>query len=51
MAVGSWVLHPSWGRGQIVDREGSRDDLKLSIRFGGGRTKKVLVAYARLEPA
>ena len=50
MSVGRWVLHPSWGKGRIVDREGSGSDMKLSISFGG-RLKKVLAAYAHLEPA
>ena len=50
LAVGRWVLHPNWGRGRIVDREGSGDDLKLSISFAQGRTKKVLAAFAQLQP-
>ena len=50
LAVGRWVLHGSWGRGQITAREGSGADMKLSIRFGG-QTKRVAVAYAHLEPA
>ena len=51
LAVGKWVLHPSWGRGEIVSREGSGADMKLSIRFKGNRLKRVAVAYAQLEPA
>ena len=51
LAVGNWVLHPSWGRGQIVGREGVDADTKLTIRFAGGQTKKVVLAYASLEPA
>ena len=50
LAVGNWVLHPTWGRGQIVDREGSGAAMKLSIRFGQNRVKRVAVAYAQLEP-
>ena len=50
LAVGRWVEHPAWGRGQIVDREGSGSDTKLSIRFGG-TTKRVIAAYAQLQPA
>ena len=50
LAVGRWVLHPNWGRGRIVDRQGSGDDLKLSISFAQGRTKKVLAAFAQLQP-
>ena len=51
LAVGRWVRHPAFGRGEIVDREGSGEDLKLSIRFGSSRPKKIMVAYAHLEPA
>ena len=51
LAVGKWVLHPSWGRGVIVSREGSGADMKLSIRFKGNQLKRVAVAYAQLEPA
>lgn len=50
LEVGRWVEHPAWGRGQIIDREGSGDDTKLSIRFGG-TTKRVVAAYAGLQPA
>ena len=51
LARGSWVLHPTWGRGQIVQRDGHGTDMKLSIRFGNNQVKKVAVAYAQLEPA
>ena len=51
LAVGRWVLHPTWGRGQIVGREGVDAETKVSIRFANGKVKKVVVAYASLEPA
>ena len=51
LAVGQWVRHPSWGRGEIVAREGSGEKMKLSIRFNSNQVKKVAVAYAQLEPA
>ncbi|MFH1569107.1 MAG: hypothetical protein ABIL09_14025, partial [Gemmatimonadota bacterium] len=51
LAVGRWVLHPSFGRGQIVQREGHGADARLSVRFANGRVKRILVAYAQLEPA
>ena len=50
LAVNRWVMHPQWGRGQITKREGSGASTKLHIRFGQ-TVKKVLVAYAQLEPA
>ena len=51
LAKGRWVLHPTWGRGQIIAREGRGPDMKLSIRFANNRLKRVAVAYAQLEPA
>ena len=50
LAVGQWVRHASWGKGQIVARDGQGENMKLSIRFGP-HVKKVAVAYAQLEPA
>ena len=50
LAVGRWVVHPDWGRGQILEREGSGEKTKLSIRFGS-TTKRVMAAYAGLQPA
>ena len=50
LAVGQWVRHASWGKGQIVARDGHGEQMKLSIRFGP-HVKKVAVAYAQLEPA
>ena len=50
LAIGRWVLHPAWGRGQIVGREGTGTGTKLSIRFGRA-TKRVVAAYAQLQPA
>ena len=49
LAVGSWVRHPSWGRGKILAREGEGAQQRLSIRFGT-QVKRVMVAYAQLEP-
>jgi DNA helicase II / ATP-dependent DNA helicase PcrA len=50
LSVGRWVLHPNWGRGMITGREGEGEKTKVSIRFGS-KTKRILVAYATLEPA
>ncbi|MFA6108280.1 MAG: UvrD-helicase domain-containing protein [Candidatus Latescibacterota bacterium] len=50
LAVGQFVRHPSWGRGEIVAREGAGNGLRLTIRFDGNRVKKVAAAYAQLEP-
>ena len=52
LAVGRWILHPTLGRGKIVSREGCGENLKLSIHFSSAtRPKKIMAAYAQLEPA
>ena len=50
LAIGQWVRHPQWGRGQILEREGHGERMKLSIKFQT-QVKRVAVAYAQLEPA
>jgi DNA helicase-2/ATP-dependent DNA helicase PcrA len=47
--VGARVKHPDYGTGVIVARQGSRDTLKLSIRFADVGTKKFLAKFAPLE--
>jgi len=49
LAPGAWVLHPQFGSGQIVEREGDGKNLKLTIFFSDYGTKKILPAYTRLE--
>ena len=39
MDVGSWVVHPAWGRGQIQSRTGSGQTAKLKVKFNGGSVK------------
>ena len=43
--IGEKVRSPAFGEGEIVDIDG----LALTIKFSGGRTKKLNVEYARLE--
>lgn len=50
LAVGRWVKHPNFGRGMITEREGMGEDTKITVRFGS-MSKRILVAYAQLEPA
>ncbi len=47
--IGTWVVHPMFGRGQIESRTGHGDAAKLTIRFKGGVTKKIVAKFARLE--
>jgi DNA helicase-2/ATP-dependent DNA helicase PcrA len=48
-AVGATVLHPSFGGGRILDREGSGKHLKLTIHFSDHGQKKILPAYTKLR--
>jgi DNA helicase-2/ATP-dependent DNA helicase PcrA len=47
--VGAFVLHPSFGGGQILNREGSGKLLKLTIHFSDHGPKKILPAYTKLR--
>lgn len=48
--VGSFVLHPKFGKGKITACSGSGDKLVLTIRFGG-QTKKIMAGFVQLSPA
>jgi len=49
LKAGTRVLHSHWGEGTIVHREGSGENLKLTVVFRGGMKKKLLAKYADLE--
>ena len=46
--VGQDVVHPSFGHGVIKSVEGTGDNEKLTIAFGGGVEKKLVAKYANL---
>ena len=47
--VGAAVLHPKFGNGRIVAREGAGAALKLTIRFDAHGQKKILPSYTSLK--
>ena len=49
--VGRRVIHPSFGRGQIIATEGMGSKMKVTILFETAGRKKLLAAYANLRPA
>ena len=49
--IGMRVMHPSFGVGVIKDRAGTGEETKLTVRFQGTGTKKLIVKYAGLQPA
>jgi DNA helicase-2/ATP-dependent DNA helicase PcrA len=48
--VGARVRHEQFGVGRVLAVEAAPQGQKLTVRFTGGRTMKVLTRYARLEP-
>jgi DNA helicase-2/ATP-dependent DNA helicase PcrA len=46
--VGEKVCHTEWGTGLIIDREGVGDELKVTVKFENGSSKKLLAKYAKL---
>ncbi len=48
-ALGSVVVHPRFGRGTVVRREGEGDQAKLTVSFPGYGLKKILQKFADLK--
>jgi DNA helicase-2/ATP-dependent DNA helicase PcrA len=48
---GAHVKHPKYGRGLVLRREGSGDNVKLTVNFPGYGSKKLIEKYAGLEKA
>ncbi|MBI5242668.1 MAG: UvrD-helicase domain-containing protein [Elusimicrobia bacterium] len=49
--AGMRVRHPEFGCGEIVEKSGSGEMLKVTVAFDSGATKKLLLRYAPLSPA
>jgi DNA helicase-2/ATP-dependent DNA helicase PcrA len=47
-AIGVWVHHPQFGRGVVVGQEGRGPDARLTVRFEGAVTKKVIARFLSL---
>ncbi len=48
--VGMRVMHSSFGPGVIEGKSGGGEEIKLTVRFQSGKTRKLLVKYAGLVP-
>ncbi len=46
--IGTAVSHPVFGRGQIIEKSGAGNDLKLVVLFETGQWKKLLARIANL---
>ena len=47
--IGAQVMHPRFGGGRILDREGKGKSLKLTIHFSNHGPKKILPSYTTLS--
>lgn len=50
-APGMHVRHPKYGKGLVLRREGSGDNVKLTVSFPGFGQKKLIEKFANLEKA
>jgi DNA helicase-2/ATP-dependent DNA helicase PcrA len=49
LAAGDKVTHDAFGLGTVVSTRGAGDDLQVSVDFGSGGVKTLLVRYAPVE--
>jgi DNA helicase-2/ATP-dependent DNA helicase PcrA len=49
-SVGEMVYHETFGKGMIVKLEGHGDKMKISVKFEGNVSKKLIAQYANLTP-
>ena len=49
LTAGSHVRHEKYGRGLVLRREGSGDNVKLTVSFPGFGQKKLIEKYANLQ--
>jgi DNA helicase II / ATP-dependent DNA helicase PcrA len=43
--IGQEVRHPTFGEGTVLDCEGDRDEMKVTVRFAKAGTKVLLAGY------
>ena len=43
------IIHPTFGRGDVVGQEGSGPEAKLTVIFGGNLKKRIVARYAQWE--
>jgi len=49
LRAGSTIIHPRYGRGTVVRREGDGENAKLTVSFPGHGLKKLVEKYAGLK--
>lgn len=49
LKVGTLVLHPYFGEGEVIKKEGFGEDMRVEVKFRAGFKKLLMVKYAELE--
>ena len=49
LAVGNIVVHGKFGKGKVMQMEGTGNNRKAEIKFESGSTKKLLLKFAKLK--
>ena len=49
LGAGSKIVHPKYGRGLVMRREGDGDDAKLTVNFPGHGLKKLIEKFAGIR--
>jgi DNA helicase-2/ATP-dependent DNA helicase PcrA len=49
LKIGKTIIHPTWGEGRIISRQGSSDNTKVEVAFKWGGRKKLVAKYANLK--
>ena len=49
LRAGANIIHPKYGRGTVLRREGEGDDAKLTVSFPGYGLKKLIEKYAGIK--
>ncbi len=49
LKVGRRIIHPTWGEGKIISRQGSSESTTVEVYFKWGGKKKLFAKYANLK--
>lgn len=49
LKTGRMIIHPTWGEGKILSRQGYADSTTVEVRFKWGGKKKLFAKYANLK--
>ncbi len=49
LKVGTLVLHPYFGEGKVIKKQGTGENMRVEVKFRAGFVKRLMVKYAELE--